>query len=391
MTMAIRYFLKIDIIAALTAMMLLTSCSNGDTEHRGEVRLADVNVQIDTMKITMPMLGSWGCFYMADTVITFVDGQSYKFYDFSLDGELLDTYFRRGNASDEFSAFAMAYPILEDKQNRILIEDPDLSLSIVHDKKITRLGRTDYGWDGEKHGDYRKPNIYAAQDIDAFGVSAYFESDSILVFAVNVMDRMLANSKTVSKNRFRDAATFCRLNVNTMKVESVFGHFPKLYMKKPMPQMEFLQFDVHNDTLYVNHAADPLIYVYEYPEKLLYTMGYDCEGINRDYVTITTLDRESEDYDSAYDGVGVNSGLRYFTENNTLCRVYIKKLNLDFENMKTGMQIYRDDDLIADCPMPDNFQLLGHHDGSYYGACYTPMEEGDDTSLLLYRVTVDGI
>lgn len=164
-----------------------------------------------------------------------------------------------------------------------------------------------------------------------------------------------------------------------MTVESVFGHYPELYKRHPMPQYEFFQYDIHEGILYTNHAADSLIYVYEYPDKLLYTIGYSCNGMNMDYTATTSLERDEDAFAKAFNKIGLNTGLLYVTDNNTLCRIYVKSL----DSGESGMQIYKDDDLIADCPMPDSFQLLGYHGGSYYGACYTPLEEGDDTSLLL--------
>ena len=68
-----------------------------------------------------------------------------------------------------------------------------------------------------------------------------------------------------------------------MKVVDVFGYFPEIYKVSPTPHLEFFQYAIEGDRMYVNHTVDSLIYVYQLPDKPLYTIGYECKDIDRDY------------------------------------------------------------------------------------------------------------
>ena len=83
--------------------------------------------------------------------------------------------------------------------------------------------------------------------------------------------------------------------------------------------------------------------------------------------------------------VGFNSGLLFCFENNTLCRTYIKSA----ETGESGLQIYKNNDLITDVEMPSYFKLLGYKDGYYYGVRLIPIEDLDSTYLILYRLKIN--
>ena len=52
------------------------------------------------------------------------------------------------------------------------------------------------------------------------------------------------------------------------------------------------------------------------------------------------------------------------------------------------MQIYKDCDLIADIDVPAFFKLLGYRDGYFYGSSFVPIENDDETYIVIYRLKV---
>ena len=80
---------------------------------------------------------------------------------------------------------------------------------------------------------------------------------------------------------------------------------------------------MNKDTLYVNHATDSLIYVYKYPNNLLYTVGYESSDVNRNYTV--GYDVEMSNFKSDIRIVGVNSGLLYVPEKTFIISDNIKK------------------------------------------------------------------
>ena len=62
--------------------------------------------------------------------------------------------------------------------------------------------------------------------------------------------------------------------------------------------------------MYVNHTVDSLICVYQLPDKPLYTIGYECKDIDRDYTVSRKIDNSTL-FEKDLQHVGFNTGLRF--------------------------------------------------------------------------------
>lgn len=380
-------YLKMKPRLILIFALVCMSCQDTpDIIHKGEMALCDIDVKIDTISVTLDDASGWGCLYMKDSTITFADEITCRFYDMDLCGRVIGNYFRKGRGKNEIVALIDVYPILNDPLNRGIIIDNNniVTLFDTERKEILKRGRIDFGWEPGTHNNYSSPSLYNIAEFSDLGVSFYLESDSILVFQANIVNRMTDTPGNIDSRRYDEGAIFGRLNLSTMKVESVMGHFPEIYKEKPMPHLESFQYCISGDTVYVNHAVDSLIYVYQYPDGLMYTIGYECSGIDRGYTVTQKID-QGETFDNDVEHVGLNSGLMYCKENGILCRTYIKSL----ESAESGMQLYKDDNLIADLEMPPYFKLLGYYDGDWYGCSLVPHETQESTSLVLYRIKIN--
>ena len=345
------------------------------------------NIRIDTIKIPLHDAGGWGCFYMEDSVITFADEITCTFMDFNLDGELINSYFRRGRGKNEIVALINAYPIYNDRQRRGVIIDNNNSVTVFDrkSKDILQKGQLDFGWKNPGQEEYDSPALYNIMQLSDFGLSVFMESDSVLVIPLSIINRMTKNPAMIEADRYEKGAIFGKLDLSSMKVTDVFGHFPEVYKENPMPHLESFNYIVSGDTMYVNHIVDSLIYVYEYPDRLVYTLGYECPGINRDYTVTRKIDTGEMVRDDINRGVGMNSGLYYSEDTGILCRTYMKSLNTG----SSGMQMYKGANLVAELELPQFFKLLGYHDGYWYGCRILPLEDEDTTSLVLYRIKID--
>lgn len=375
------------LFAVLFCCSITISCIQEKTDnatHKG-VNICNASAIIDTLSVRIPESSGTGNFYMKDSIITYVDAMACTFFDISLKGKLLSRYFQKGKGPNELLSVMFAYDIKNDIHNRCFIIDNSNSVSLFNTKnrKINHLGTLDFGWSNQKHNDYKSPSLYNIVEFTDLGVSFYALSDSIVLFPLSIYNRFTKSPDVITKKRYINGAILGELNMNTMKVEEVKGKYPEAYRQKPMPHLEFFDYILVSDTLYVNHTVDSLIYVYKYPNKLLYCIGYECLGINRDYTTKSTIDFNVT-FKEDLQKVGLNSGILYCEENNTLCRTYFKSAATG----ECGLQIYNNNNLIADVKVPNFFKLLGYRDGYYYGICYK--SEGiNETLLLLYKIKID--
>jgi hypothetical protein len=150
-----------------------------------------------------------------------------------------------------------------------------------------------------------------------------------------------------------------------------------------MPHLDFFSYLLQNDTLFVNHAADPLIYAYRFPDELLFTFGTECEGINRNY---SSSSKFTDDLAEDMKKVGINTQIFNCNELNMFFRVYLKGgISNPF-----GLQIYdnRSYDLLADMELPKFFKLLGYREPYLYGITMFPEETDDQTNYTVYKLKV---
>lgn len=385
-------FKKFAFLCILLAEFAMFSCEKKIViTHLGENNLRDYPIDIDSMYVSIPGLTGMGNFYLKDSVITFVDAINYKFYDMNLDGQLLDIYFGKGHGRNELEALMYAYPIENDSLNRGIIHDQN-NLITVYDRKNKQLlygKKLFYGKKlqcnscDEKRTDFYPPELHKIQSFSDLGLSYYLETDSVLIVPVEMNYRLLNKDRINSRQHYDKVAILGRLNLATMELEDVFGKCPEIFKERPTPHWEGFNYVISDTLLYVNHMVDSLIYVYRYPDDLQYTIGYECRGIDRNY-TITEDLHLSENFDNDIKHVGLNSGLVFCPENNTLCRTYVKSTATG----ASGIQIYRDNDLLVDIDMPSYFKLLGYRDSCYYGAKFIPVEDMDNTSVVLYRLHI---
>lgn len=132
------------------------------------------------------------------------------------------------------------------------------------------------------------------------------------------------------------------------------------------------------DTLFVNHAVDSLIYVYKYPDQLLYTMGYEVEKVNRDYTVGYEIDMET--FTDDIKKVGSNIGLAYVPDENLLFKTVLE----GFSNGKTYLQTYKGNDLVLEAEMPPFFKFLGYENGIVYGVRMMPLETEDEYMYFIF-------
>ena len=373
------------ICAALSVLCCLSCGTRQNIIHEGKDRSEALDVTVDTVYVDVPESGGYGNFYMTDTVITFADEMTYRFYDMDLSGNIIREYFRKGRGDNEIPSMIYAYPIIGDPHGRGVIIDSGNGITLFDMKQKKILGRSqiDFKWDNRPGHGYRSPRIYNLADLSDFGMTFYMGRDSMILFQANIINRMTGSPGRVESKRYDEGAIFGRLNPETMEVESVSGSFPAIYGEKPMPHLEFFQYTANGDTIYVNHGVDSLIYVYGYPDRLLYTIGYECENIDRSYTVTREIDL-GDNFRKDFSHVGINTGLMYFPEDSLLCRTYIRTTATG----ASGMQIYKGNDLVADFGVPDYFKLLGYSDGIFYGARFIPLEDGDSTRLVLYRLSL---
>lgn len=347
--------MKKHIILSIIVIGLCSCQEQIGLPHKGTSSIEPCSVEIDTLLIPMELSSGYGNYYMKDSTITFVDAVTCVFYDFNLKGNLINQYFRKGNGKNEIPSLLYSYPIENDPLHRSVIIDNSNGVCVFDRRSKEILSRkiANFGWTEKASQTYKSTYLYNFSFFTDFGVSFYLDSDSTLIFQANIVNRNTKSPEDVESDRYTDGAIFGKLDLNTMKVVDVFGHFPEIYKASPTPHLEFFQYAIEGDRMYVNHTVSRKIDNYTLFEKDLQHVGF-------------------------------NTGLRFIPGSDVLCRTYIKSA----KNGESGMQIYKGHDLVADVDVPSFFNFLGYSDGYYYGSSYIPIENDESTTIAIYRLKI---
>lgn len=377
--------MKRNIILSIIIISIYSCQEHNDLPHKGTISNESYSIEIDTLMIPIDQASGYGNYYMMDSTITFVDAITCTFYDLDLNGHIIDHYFRKGNGKNEMPSLLYSYPIENDSLHRSVIIDNSNGVTIFDRRSKTILSKriADFGWTAKASKNYKSTNIYNFSFFTDFGVSFYLDSDSTIIFQANIINRNTRTPEDIENNRYTDGAILGKLDLSTMKVVNMFGHYPEIYQSHPTPHLEFFQYAITEDKMYVNHTVDSLIYVYQLPDKLLYTMGYECKGIDRNY-SVSRIINNSALFKKDLQHVGFNTGLRFIPDSDILCRTYIKSAKTG----ESGMQIYKNYNLVADIAVPSFFNFLGYYDEYYYGSRYIPLENDEITTIVIYRLKI---
>jgi hypothetical protein len=366
---------------------MLQSCGDNSREniHLGEKKIS-INISIDSIIVDVPYSSGQGNFYMEDSIITFADSYYSTFFHYDMNREeYTSKHFSRGNGPNELNKFMHAYPAYNKKQTFIL--DGSMFLTSFDEQfNIVKHGIIDFGW-GETPlaSDLGSPTNYGVMEMSDFGIYFTYLKDSSLIIPLKILvhrhGRGTEFEKTMSKNRYTKGKIFSKLNLKNMKIEEIFGNIPEIYKTSPMPHMEFFQYAVKNDTFYVNHCVDSLIYAYKYPDLLLYTIGYECDDVDRKYTITKLITEENLFRQDCQEGRSFNTGLKYIPQTNFLIRTYMKNLITG----ESGIQVYENNNLVGEFEMPPYFIFLGYHKGTYYGSRIIPIETEEKSEFVFYK------
>lgn len=376
-----KYFLKGLI---LTAMLFLSvSCSERDGgTHMGVKKLDKKISQIDSVRVDVQQASGRGNFYMADSSIYFADTYYMSLFQYDAEtGELLSRHWGKGQGPGELPSFLYAYP-LEGKEGTFFLIDNAMRMYTYDNADFSPVdkGVIRFGWEKKGHDNLSSPSAYNVMEMTDFGINFASLNDSTIILPLSIVNRFQDGLNTT---RYEKGHILGEVNLNDMKVKRVFGRFPAVYQEHPTPFFEFFSYALQQDTLYVSHATDSLIYVYKYPDTLLYTMGYEAPSVDRGYTVGYDVDFSAFQEDASH--VGANIGLTYVDELGLLARTVL----CSFSTGCVVLQLYDGADLVLEQPMPAFFRLLGYRDGWFYGTRIIPIETEDENMyFVFYRFKV---
>ena len=367
---------NISIILILSIMILTGACekaSDSSHSHVGEKSIMITEIQYDSIKIPADSTSIRGNFVLMDTMLLFVDRLYCKIFPFSIyDGKPSRPIGGMGQGPGEMVGVICGSAISPaDTLMWILDASNGVYEYSLRSGSIVFLTQLDFSWDKADRNNYESTSVYNTMQMTSFGVTVADMGNGKVLYPLSLVDQFLDE---MNVERYKKGHILGVVDKNTLKVEKVIGSMASYYQDTPIPLFEFFDYAVNysDSILYVSHAPDSLIYCYKYPDSLLYVIGFEPEGLHRDFTVGYDLGNRILRKEILH--TSVNTGLYYDATDKLLFRTSIT----DYVTGNVVVQIYSDNNLIGEVNAPPFFHLLGRIDDRYYAVRSRPVETDDE-------------
>ena len=185
-----------------------------------------------------------------------------------------------------------------------------------------------------------------------------------------------------SKYYYENSRVIALINIEDEYIDRLIGRRPPLFLKKQLPNYDHFNYQVVNDSIYLNFYPEATIYkIDKNADTLMEAIGVKGKEMKTDYVTTSTYKeaykREFQDYTqySFYNSLYVNGKFIF--------RGYTKN-----DLKKDGMQIYKNQQLLADLDFPKGYKIIGKIDNYYYASKISIKRKED---MMLLKIKINGL
>lgn len=364
-------------------LLLFLSCQRGTEEaffvpaKNPPAALITDSLQLDSLPF-QPILSSYlGHAALVGDSLYFVDKEFGFIYVYALNGELHRRFLGKGRGPNEVPVSSIdGFQVLAN--NTLWFQGPsyEYALHQLNGKRLDE-GRTDWQRTYTKaqlvkmtHPPYDAPILYSfvwGKFITrSMGSSIYFPA------------RGYIDGFNTSDNEFlQQGRVLGVLDTETspIKVTRFLGRFPPLYQQYHyIIPFSYLQFDIDQQhrQFYVNFEADSVIYQYNEAFEIQAPFGRAGKQMNQNYLEFPSSKELSvHEFLQERRKKGYYNWLEYVEATDMLFRSYQK--GEPYTN--DGLQVYHNQQLIADVEVPKGFRVLGYRAPWYYSHVLTHERE----------------
>ncbi len=317
-------------------------------------------IKLDTVDFETINSSFSGQLQINNGLLYFIDSRFCWVFVFDPNGHLLYRELGQGRGPNEVPVKSIdAFSFLPDGQKIILGSTSDYYL-IDKNWEIDSKNRFNITYNNTNRENPEEPATYTFDYENLF-----IRSDS----KGHIYIPIYGESKLFnpfSRRYYTEGRILLKVDYRNNKIKEVVGRRSPRYLDyKYLGHHAFFHYDIDsNDNFYVSHEIDSLIYVYNHSFKPLKALGFKGKNMNTDYKELATLDAKQfrNLYFNDKPKRGYYTWIKYFDEKNLLFRSY--KTNPD--TSCDGLQIYRNNTLIADVAVPKNFNVIGYIKPYFY-------------------------
>lgn len=380
-------------IIYLTILLVLVSCNRPTVLHEfytepatsgSNILLSDISLQTIELESILSSLG--GRLTVSDEGFNFIDYNFGWIFVFDFDGNLIDRRLGIGRGPNEIPSGGITFYSSLDSGGHLFIGSS--ANYYIFDASLTRKQKGMLRWKQDKPLEYLTQNP-TPEDQRSYNL-AYFISEVKTTSEHAYLPliggpREYTNFSMDTDLFAKEARILAKMNLEDGQIEEIFGRYPPSYYNNPEKRpLSFFFFDIIDDEiLAITFAADPFIHLFTLDFKHIASFGVEGNKMDTSYELFTGSSTRFEHFMmNQMRTKGYYSSLKYIPETNLLFRGYSKGT----ESEKDGMQVYKNEILIADFKVPKEMRIAGYNAPWYYSDA--DVDERNE-SIKVYRFKVE--
>lgn len=326
-----------------------------------------------------------GNFFIQKDTLYFGDQQLASVFMYDTTGRFLTSRIKRGKGPGEILGLHLIAPLEEG----YAIIDQQWNIYLF-DKKWSKEKQYRINWQTTKSLkaliDNPDPNERAIYEVEYTKNNLRPWGDKNLIFPiVTEHERYNSYGGENARHFYENSYTIAIMDKENGDISKMIcNHSPVYGNYKFIPNFKYVFFDTFKDTLFYSFEVDTLIYKMNINDSLPnISFGIAAKSLNTKYTETRNLKEADENFATDRKTFGYYDYLKYIPQKKILFRGFYT----GNPTHQYGLQIYRNNLLITETAVPDNFKVFGYS-APYYYATGKPDYNNDRMKIFRFRLNL---
>lgn len=349
-----------------------------EKKKKEKLLIHKITLEIDTIKIDNNIETSYnGNFTICENSLVFNDVFFGYLFHFDKNLNILSKNFGIGNQSNELKG--VEYIIYSGCTNKFYVLSSKTGIIAVINSKFHKEKefKINFNIKRSKEEVINEPLPYLMDsyelDYGYDGILKVFDEHHLAIAITSSHPKF--NGYFNSDFYYKNSRVIALINIEKEYIDRLIGRRPLIFLKKQLPNYDHFNYEINNSSLYLNFYPESSIYKIDKEEDVVQSaFGIQGSEMKTGYITTNSYKeaykREFEDYNN------YNFYNSLYIDENLIFRGYTKS-NLKID----GLQIYKNEVLIANLNFPKGYKIIGKIDNAYY-ASKMDIKKREDMHLL---------
>lgn len=359
-----------------------------DVEPEVEIDIAFESIELDTFILDHIYSSYEGEIFIKNDSLIFFDNYYAKFFVFDILGNLRNEYMGIGPGPSEIPTGHLRFFDIDPDGGYVLIGSSN-DYHVVNNLYERELSSV-INWKQDKPISYlqRNPTPEDQRSYNlGYGQGHIRVIPGYLLLPLSSPEPVFSDFNLTTDLYAREGRIMAKMSIETGEVEEIFGRLSPLFIRnKDARIFSFFNYDIiEQDKIVITYRPDPNIYLFDLEFNILRiygSPGRDMDENYRGFPSTSDVNILIQHWDNEIENRGYYTSIKFIDERGLLFRSYQKS----GENDLHGLQIYRDNKLIADVDVPKNFKVTGYNKPYFYSNAH--INEWDET-ITVYKFLLD--